>query len=130
MPTVALVTPFAEWLDAELRTRGLRRSQLAGYMGKPQSTVSSWFNDDRIPRPELCLEIARVLHISADEVMRRAGHLPPLAEEREPYDAMPDWARLLPGLSKHDAEYVGRLVESMVQKPVVPDEPPDQGAPQ
>ena len=128
MQTLAL-TPFAAWLEEELKRRNLNRAQLAAYIGKRPQTVYGWFNDGRIPETAQCLLIAKVLRLPADDVLRIAGHLPALAEDRAEYDS-PSWVELLPMLSSRDAEYVGRLVESMAQHPVQPDESPPPEAPQ
>ncbi|MBI5289921.1 MAG: helix-turn-helix transcriptional regulator [Chloroflexi bacterium] len=76
-------TAFAEWLDHELKTRGLSQAQLAAYLGRSQQTVSSWLVDGRLPRTDACQELARVLHVPLSEVYRRAGH-PVEGEAAEP----------------------------------------------
>lgn len=78
---MAELTPFAAWLAEEMRARGWTQSKLARYIDRKPQTVSSWFNDGRIPGTELCFVLARVLHLSVEDVLRRAGHLP---EDYEP----------------------------------------------
>lgn len=121
------LTPFAEWLAEQLARRGSSRSKLAaGINSKPQ-TVSAWFNEGRIPSPDFCRRVAEYLHVPVEDVLRIAGHLPmAMAEEKAPYD-LPDWAELIPSLTPGDAEYVGRLVESLAREPVHPPEEPAQG---
>ena len=85
------MTRFAEWLEEELRGRAVSRAQLAAYMGKRPQTVYSWFNDDRIPSSAMCQEIARVLHLPIEEVLRAAGHLPAEPSPAEP--ELPGWLR-------------------------------------
>lgn len=89
MPVALFVTPFAEWLDGELRARGWNQSQLAAYMGKRQQTISSWFTDDRIPQSDMCLSLAEVLRVPAEFVLQKAGHLPADYQFAEP--ELPAW---------------------------------------
>lgn len=119
---------FREWLEQELQRRGSSKAKLAAGIERKPQTVYAWFNEGRTPSPELCILIAQYLRIPVTEVLKRAGHLPTDWRE-EPPEPMPDWANLLPMLSRADAEYVGRLVESMAQRPVQPDEEPGPEAP-
>ncbi|HRI06493.1 MAG TPA: helix-turn-helix transcriptional regulator, partial [Nannocystaceae bacterium] len=66
-------TSFARWLERELAARRINRSQLAAYMGRRAQTVSAWFNDGRLPSTEVCADLARVLHVPLEEVLRQAG---------------------------------------------------------
>lgn len=77
-------TSFARWLERELAARRINRSQLAAYMGRRAQTVSAWFNDGRLPSTEVCADLARVLHVPLEEVLRQAGHLPPAPEYPPP----------------------------------------------
>ncbi|MBK6664479.1 MAG: helix-turn-helix transcriptional regulator [Thermoflexaceae bacterium] len=89
-------TSFARWLERELASRRVNRSQLAAYMGRRAQTVSAWFNDGRLPSTEVCADLARVLHVPLEEVLRQAGHLPPEPEYPEPEPhSIPEALRLL-----------------------------------
>lgn len=129
MVVIALAeTRFQEWLERELQRRGSTKAKLAAGIERKPQTVYAWFNEGRTPSPELCILIAQYLHVPVTEVLKQAGHLPSDWQE-EPAEPMPEWANLLPMLSRADAEYVGRLVESMAQRPVQPDEGPAQEGP-
>lgn len=91
MPVLEVVsTRFAEWLERELEHRQLSKTQLAAFMGKRPQTVYSWFNDDTIPSPALCRDVARVLHLSDTAVLAVAGHIS--ADDEAPA-AVPPLAR-------------------------------------
>lgn len=106
------MTPFAEWLDRELKARRMSKAQLAAYMGKRAQTVYSWFNDDTTPSTAFCREVARVLKVPEQLVLGIAGHVSP-----EPNDAPadPPWlAGLLPVLRQLD-EREARVVDDLAQ---------------
>jgi transcriptional regulator with XRE-family HTH domain len=70
--------------------RKLTQAQVAAFIGKPAQTISSWFADDRIPRPDTCRALSRVLRVPELEVLRIAGHLSASGEEAaEP--PLPAW---------------------------------------
>lgn len=133
MTAVAERTMFAEWLGEQLHARRLNRAQLAAYMQRPQSTVASWFNDGRIPRPEVCLDIARVLHIEADEVLRRAGHLPPAAEPSTGPRVIPEALRLLGEMTEAEQRAFAipalELAEALLARARAGLDPPEQFPP-
>lgn len=120
MATGVSMTAFADWLQTELDHRGWNQSRLAAYMGKRQQTVSAWFNDDRIPSPALCEILARTLRIPIDEVMRRAGHLPPSAEEDSSPEIIPELravlAEMTPEEQRRFAQPAIALAQSLVQE--------------
>ena len=120
---------FAEWLETELRLRGWSQSKLAREIGTTPGTVNGWTTGRSKPTTETCHRIAAALGLPAKVVLEAADHLK-VSEERSPYDAMPEWARLLPMLSRADADYVGRLVESLARNPAQPDPEPGPEEPQ
>lgn len=147
---MSAMTEFAEWLDAELRSRGLNRAQLAAYMNRPAQTVYAWFTDGRTPRPDICLDIARVLHVEADEVLRHAGHLPRTTDttSRSARESVPSWlADLIAGLDDAEQRMLGATARELLRlredrgpyegrprfdtppPPAGPEEPPDQERP-
>ena len=96
-------TSFARWLERELAARRINRSQLAAYMGRRAQTVSAWFNDGRLPSTEVCADLARVLHVPLEEVLRQAGHLPPAPEYPPPEPhIIPEALRLLREMSDEE----------------------------
>lgn len=116
---VALMTPFAEWLQRELDVRRINRSQLAAYMGRPSQTVSSWFNDDRIPRPDLCRDIAQALGMPLHEVLVAAGHWRTADgitfAHAEGTAALPAWlTEVLAPLDEHEMKVVRATAQGLL----------------
>jgi DNA-binding XRE family transcriptional regulator len=89
MAVATLMTPFAEWLESEMRTRRVNKSQLAAYIDSRPQTVGAWFTDDRLPSTDLCRRLADYLHEPYEAVLRRAGHLPAGPVEQAP--SLPGW---------------------------------------
>lgn len=140
MAPVSLMTRFAEWLDGELVTRRLNRSQLAAYLGSRPSTVGAWFTEDRIPSTALCAGLARVLHVPVEQVLRIAGHLPesdsPDAEPEIVPELRYELSRLTPGEQRRLVRAVELVLELREEKggydaapPSPPSSPPPQGGP-
>lgn len=84
----ATMTRFADWLETEMRMRGINKSQLAAYLDTSGSTVGAWFNDDRLPSTAMCRELARVLHVPVEQVLQLAEHL---SEGPIPAQELPGW---------------------------------------
>lgn len=68
---------FGTWLSAVMRARGLRTAELARIMGVQGSTVSKWRLGRFRPDSLSCRELADALHVPAQEVLVRAGHVDP-----------------------------------------------------
>lgn len=122
-----VATPFAEWLRRQMALRGLNQSALARELETTHGTVWSWLNRGVQPSSEMCARIARAFGVSAQEVLEMADRI---AIGDSTPAALPDWASLLPMLSRVDAEYVGRLVQTLVVNPSQPDEEPGPEGPQ
>lgn len=71
-------TTFAEWLSSQMEARRLNQSQLATYLGIRSSAVNRWFHHASIPNTATCQALARVFRLPLEDVLRAAGHLPPL----------------------------------------------------
>lgn len=67
---------FANWLRAELIERGMRQADLARATGIDAAYISKVLNVERQASVSFCRELARVLEIPPEEVLRRAGLLP------------------------------------------------------
>ena len=114
MPVAILMTPFAEWLEGELRARSWSRSYLAATIDKRPQTIYTWFNDDTIPSPELCQALARVLHVAPELVLQKAGHLPPEAEV--PEQPLPGWLiEVLEKLHPDDLRVVAATARGLLE---------------
>ena len=91
------MTEISEWLSQQLEERGWSSSELARRAGVSQSSVSNVLTGKQIPGLEFCKGVAQALDLRAEELLRRAGHLPPMpepvVEEREAL-------RLLRGLNR------------------------------
>lgn len=106
------MTPFAVWLDEELRKRHLTRPQLAAYTGAARQTINAWFVDERLPTPELCSRIATVLHVPPEEVLVRAGHLPADTVVAQP--DVPGWlTAALVGLTEAELRVVATTARAL-----------------
>ena len=81
------MTQIGEWLEGQLEQRGWSSSELARRAGISQSSVSNVLTGKQIPGLEFCKGVARALDLRPEELLRQAGHLPPVsepvAEERE-----------------------------------------------
>ncbi len=63
---------FAEWLEAEMKKRAWRPSELAKAAGLYQSTLGKVLNRERDAGAEVCTAIAYALKFPSEEVFRRA----------------------------------------------------------
>lgn len=126
MAVTLAASKFAEWLERQMQRRGFgeNRSKLAKYVGIRPSAVSAWFTRGAVPSPATCAKLAEVLKLPLDDVLRAAGHESIAGAPEGEQDDYPDWATLIPALTPGDAEYVGRLVESLARNPVHPPEGP------
>ena len=83
----AMENDFVCWLTTELDTRGWTNSELARRADVGFSTVSRVFSRQQNPGLDFCIGVARALDLPPEDVLRRAGLLPPLppsvTEERE-----------------------------------------------
>ena len=66
------------WLIEETNARGWTNSELARRAGVRSSTISMMISGHNKPGNDLCVGLARALHIPAEEIFRRAGLLPTL----------------------------------------------------
>jgi transcriptional regulator with XRE-family HTH domain len=81
------MTEISEWLGRQLKERAWSSSELARRAGISQSSVSNVLTGKQIPGLEFCKGVARALDVRTEELLQRAGHLPPMpepvVEERE-----------------------------------------------
>ena len=90
------MTKINEWLAQQLSVRGWSSSELARRAGISQSSVSNVLTGKQIPGPEFCKGVAQALGMRTEELLQRAGHLPPIPE---PVVEEQEALRLLRGLS-------------------------------
>jgi transcriptional regulator with XRE-family HTH domain len=67
---------FGIWLARKLEENRFSRLEFSRQVGVSHAAVDFWVNGQTIPRPRNCKEIARVLNVPYQEIMRLAGHLP------------------------------------------------------
>ena len=79
---------LAHWLRAELEARSLSQNQLAVYAGVGQATISDTIHKGHIPKSPTLLRLADYFGISHEEILRKAGHLPPAPGDQEQPDPL------------------------------------------
>jgi transcriptional regulator with XRE-family HTH domain len=85
-----MMTNLSNWLRGELQQRGLTQAAAAVYAGVAQATISGILIKGHIPKVETLFRLADYFGTPREEVVRIAGHLPPLlangSPEPEPHD--------------------------------------------
>jgi transcriptional regulator with XRE-family HTH domain len=84
---------FSPWLRHQLQRREWTPADFARRLNASEGTVSHWLRGERLPRPSSVDRIAEALGLPLEDVMRRAGYLPP--EQRSPDDAYKDEIKAL-----------------------------------
>lgn len=75
---IAMATEsFTVWINKEIKERGWSLRELARRSNLSSTAVINVMNQHRRPGTDFCKGVARAFRISPDEVMRRAGILPP-----------------------------------------------------
>ena len=72
---------LVEWLIRETEQRGWSYNQLAKRAGLSSSGISLVLSGQRRAGFEFCTKIARAFSVPAEDVLRRAGLLPPVPTE-------------------------------------------------
>lgn len=98
---------LATWLRGELQRHGLTQGQAAVYAGVGQATISDMLNKGHMPKVETLFRLADYFETPRDEVLRLAGHLPPVTGDTQA------------GIGRKDAALVRELVAEFRR---VPDE--------
>jgi transcriptional regulator with XRE-family HTH domain len=86
MYNIRQMNEFGDWLSTEAHKRGWSQNELARRAGKGSSTMSMIASGQNKPGYNFCIAVARALSLPGEEVLRRAGLLPPVApaiEERD-----------------------------------------------
>jgi len=78
---VTMDDSFVTWLIDELEDRGWSQRELARRSGLSATTVSQILTGQRDISPDVCLDFARALRLPPEDMLRRAGHLPPARDE-------------------------------------------------
>ena len=101
------MSELGPWLKEQLKQHGMTQSQLAVYAGVGQATVSDMLNKGHVPKVETLFRLADYFETSREEVLRLAGHLPPLEEE----------LGVLEGVEGQDEALIRELIHEFRQVP-------------
>ncbi len=74
---------FSTWLNQELKVQGWTNSELARRINVVPSTVSMWLTGQKKPSAENCINIAKELNVSPENVLRIAGIMPSIPPEAQ-----------------------------------------------
>ena len=72
---------FKDWLAKQLKDQGWSQADLAKKAGISRGTVTNLLSGNRQPGPDACTAIAYAFKISPTTVFRKAGLLPPTAQD-------------------------------------------------
>jgi len=103
---------FGRWLLKELEERGWSQSELAGRAGVSHGRISQIISGD-IPTSKILVKLAYALRLRPEDVLRRAGILPPLPTNEEQGEAvklMELFDHLAPAERERVLEYVEFLL--------------------
>lgn len=106
-------SPFGQRLEALRKTRGLTQLQVAKALGTTQRTVSYYENQGGSPPAHVVITIAKLLHVSADELL---GIKPSKIEhKKEDPERRRLWKRFqrMVSLPERDQRAVIRLITSL-----------------
>lgn len=104
-------------INQELELRSWSYSELARRAGLSQSTISKVMSFAASPGFDFCTGIAKALHLSTEEVLRKAGLLPTLPEETE---ARREMLYLFDQLTEETQETVITMLRGYVRETAVP----------
>ena len=108
--------PFGEKLAVLRRARGLTQGQLADLVDSSQRAISSYETVAEFPPTAVLVELARVLRVSADELLGLKIAKAPAPVAPEDAEARRLWKKfqLVLELPEKDRRAVIRLVNSLV----------------
>jgi transcriptional regulator with XRE-family HTH domain len=76
------MTELAEWLRAEMRKRKLSQTEVSVYAKVGVATLSDILNKEHVPKVETLCRLADYFETPREQVLRLAGHLPPVPAEK------------------------------------------------
>lgn len=101
---------FAQWLQTELKKRGLTQAELARRAKISRGALNNVLNGARRPGPHLCSAIAEALNMPPEAVFRKANLLPGKPETNERIDEL---LRIVAKLSPDDQIRVLALAKAL-----------------
>jgi len=103
---------FADWLNDELTKRGWSRSEAARRGKISASMIDKVINGYANPGLDFCTGIARAFRLDPENVLRRAGLLPPQPAHDAQLDAALFLFRQLPA---HDQDKILAFMRTLIQ---------------
>ena len=91
-----IMSKFSDWLEQELKERGMSQSELARKAGVTRAAINGVLSGARGPGVNLIKGIARAFNIPAEEVFRHADILPPSVTKNELIERIINELRDLP----------------------------------
>jgi transcriptional regulator with XRE-family HTH domain len=103
---------FSIWLNGELLQRGWSQAELARQANLSRTAISDVLSEKHDAGFDLCIAIARALHLPPESVFRIAGLLPPTPAHTEQKEELLYLFEQLPENQKPIAvDYIRFLVE-------------------
>jgi len=106
---------FAEWVNSEVERRGWSFRETARRAGLSATAVSQVVGGQANPGLDFCIGLARALKIPPEQVLRRAGLLPPRAEGDELLDTLLHYYDLL---SRGDQQRLLAIARSLAEEKI------------
>jgi transcriptional regulator with XRE-family HTH domain len=94
---------------------GENQSKLATYIGTGPATVNGWFRRGALPRYEMCLTLAHVLHRTPEEVLAAAGYEPRTEAARIEAQLPPWLTRLLAELTEDELRVIEHAARGLLE---------------
>jgi len=104
---------FTGWLNSVMDERGWSQADLSRATGHAPAVISNIVNGKRAPGAEVCISIARALHISPVQVMVKAGIL---SKESIDYKISDDIAYKIDHLSKENQGVILTMLDALIDK--------------
>ena len=68
---------FLDWLNDTIKAKGWSNNELSRRANVSSATVSNLFNGRHAITFDLCVNLSNALHVPPEDILRRAGLLPP-----------------------------------------------------
>jgi transcriptional regulator with XRE-family HTH domain len=102
---------FIEWLNEQMKERGLSQSELARLSGVTQAMISLVLSGQRNPGPDFCLGVAKALNTDPEIVFQHAGLFP---DDEEETPELKEAAHLFTQLSDRQQDDMLAMMRAMV----------------
>lgn len=111
---MATSVDFSEWVTEELNQRGWHQAELVRRSGLSVGHVSRIVTGQRLPGKDAIQGIARAFKMPVEEVMRRAGLLPPPANASvDDRRSLADLVKKIEKLNAADRQIIADMVNRM-----------------